>query len=168
MPYIAQQDRARLKKGGEFAKTTGELNFLLTKEIVTEIVKVGRSKAGSDSNLADAELFNLGRSYALFNEIVADLDTIKMLLGQGVRLEDQSFLRRASDHALMFVLQTGDLDTPGKEPQTQEEFDALRREVSLRMAGALGAVECAKLEFMRRVVAPYEDGKILANGDVYP
>ena len=31
----------------------------------------------------------------------------------------------------------------------------------------VGALECAKTEFNRRVVAPYEDTKILENGDVY-
>lgn len=31
----------------------------------------------------------------------------------------------------------------------------------------IGALEGAKLEFYRRVAAPYEDGKILENGDVY-
>lgn len=31
----------------------------------------------------------------------------------------------------------------------------------------LGALEGAKLEFYRRVVAPYEDEKIVENGDVY-
>ena len=31
----------------------------------------------------------------------------------------------------------------------------------------LGALEGAKLEFYRRVVAPYEDTKIEENGDVY-
>jgi hypothetical protein len=31
----------------------------------------------------------------------------------------------------------------------------------------LGALEGAKLEFYRRVVAQYEDGKIQENGDVY-
>lgn len=31
----------------------------------------------------------------------------------------------------------------------------------------LGALEGAKLEFYRRVVAPYEDQKIKENGDVY-
>lgn len=31
----------------------------------------------------------------------------------------------------------------------------------------LGALEGAKLEFYRRVVAPYEDEKIKDNGDVY-
>jgi hypothetical protein len=32
----------------------------------------------------------------------------------------------------------------------------------------VGALEGAKLEFYRRVAAPYEDKKILENGDVYP
>ncbi len=31
----------------------------------------------------------------------------------------------------------------------------------------VGALECAKLEVYRRVAAPYEDGKIVQNGDVY-
>lgn len=31
----------------------------------------------------------------------------------------------------------------------------------------VGALEGAKLEFYRRVVAPYEDQKIVENGDVY-
>lgn len=31
----------------------------------------------------------------------------------------------------------------------------------------LGALEGAKLEFYRRVAAPYEDTKIVENGDVY-
>jgi hypothetical protein len=31
----------------------------------------------------------------------------------------------------------------------------------------VGALECAKSEFYRRVVGPYEDTKIKENGDVY-
>ena len=31
----------------------------------------------------------------------------------------------------------------------------------------VNAMECAKLEFYRRVAAPYEDTKIKENGDVY-
>lgn len=31
----------------------------------------------------------------------------------------------------------------------------------------IGALECAKLEFQRRVLAPYEDHKCSENGDVY-
>jgi hypothetical protein len=104
----------------------------------------------------------------LFNEIVADLDTIKMLLSQAIGLNDDSFLRRATDHAFRFVLQTGDLGKPVEAPTDPAEVKALTKAVSRRMASALGAIECCKLEFMRRVVFPYEDGKILANGDVYP
>jgi hypothetical protein len=32
----------------------------------------------------------------------------------------------------------------------------------------VGALEGAKLEFYRRVAAPYEETKIKSNGDVYP
>ena len=32
----------------------------------------------------------------------------------------------------------------------------------------IGAVECMKLEFVRRVVSPYEDKKAESNGDVLP
>lgn len=31
----------------------------------------------------------------------------------------------------------------------------------------IGVLECAKIEFYRRVVIPYEDKKIVENGDVY-
>lgn len=31
----------------------------------------------------------------------------------------------------------------------------------------VGCMECAKLEFTRRVLSPYEDAKIAENGDVY-
>ena len=31
----------------------------------------------------------------------------------------------------------------------------------------VGVLECAKLEFYRRKAAPYEDTKIVSNGDVY-
>jgi hypothetical protein len=32
----------------------------------------------------------------------------------------------------------------------------------------VGALDGCKAEFQRRIVAPYEDGKISVNGDVYP
>lgn len=31
----------------------------------------------------------------------------------------------------------------------------------------VGALECAKLEFSRRIVTPFENAKIAENGDVY-
>ena len=36
-----------------------------------------------------------------------------------------------------------------------------------RINDVVGACEGAKAEFQRRVAVPYEDSKILANGDVY-
>lgn len=35
-----------------------------------------------------------------------------------------------------------------------------------KINNAVGVVECAKLELYRRLAAPYEDGKIHANGDM--
>jgi hypothetical protein len=46
-------------------------------------------------------------------------------------------------------------------------LDALPDEPRYRdFHAVLGALEAAKLEFYRRQVAPYEDGKIRENGDV--
>lgn len=36
-----------------------------------------------------------------------------------------------------------------------------------RFNAAVGALESAKLELYRRMIAPYEDKKIVENGDVY-
>ncbi len=36
-----------------------------------------------------------------------------------------------------------------------------------RINDILGALEGAKMEFYRRIVVPYEDQKIIDNGDVY-
>jgi hypothetical protein len=36
------------------------------------------------------------------------------------------------------------------------------------MNDVIGALECAKMEFNRRIVVPYEDYKWAINGDVYP
>ena len=48
------------------------------------------------------------------------------------------------------------LDTHWK---TREKYEAINQ--------VIGALECAKLEFYRRLAAPYEDKKIKENGDVY-
>lgn len=36
-----------------------------------------------------------------------------------------------------------------------------------RINEVIGVLECAKLELYRRIAAPYEDGKMAENGDVY-
>lgn len=47
--------------------------------------------------------------------------------------------------------------------------DYLRRcgESYTNLNEVIGVLECAKLEFYRRVVSPYEDKKIQGNGDIY-
>tara|TARA_R110000751_G_scaffold6560_2_gene27728 strand:+ start:3906 stop:4196 length:291 start_codon:yes stop_codon:yes gene_type:complete len=43
-----------------------------------------------------------------------------------------------------------------------------RQGVRYQTANAVvGALECAKLELYRRLIAPYEDEKVKSNGDVY-
>lgn len=44
--------------------------------------------------------------------------------------------------------------------------EAVRGGGYARLNDAIGALECAKLELYRRVVAPYEDRKIAENGDL--
>lgn len=43
------------------------------------------------------------------------------------------------------------------DPKTYADYNEL-----------VGVLECVKLEFYRRAITVYEDGKIADNGDVYP
>lgn len=47
------------------------------------------------------------------------------------------------------------------------DYLALKGEKYQYYADIVGALESCKLEFYRRAVAPYEDKKIIENGDVY-
>jgi len=42
------------------------------------------------------------------------------------------------------------------KPQSYTDYNAL-----------VGVLECVKLEFYRRAISTYEDGKMVENGDVY-
>lgn len=66
----------------------------------------------------------------------------------------------------------------GEVPGTQGELNfvlthavnAYLNRVGLRyetINDVMGALECAKTEFYRRVAAPYEDAKRVVNGDAY-
>ncbi len=67
----------------------------------------------------------------------------------------------------------------GGEPETAGELNYVISKIAdryliakggLRYANineVIGALECAKLEFYRRIAAPYEDTKIESAGDVY-
>jgi len=62
--------------------------------------------------------------------------------------------------------------TPGElnYKLTRELLDYLARlgHSYTRFNEVIGALECAKLELYRRLLAPYEDKKKDENGDVYP
>lgn len=71
-----------------------------------------------------------------------------------------------------------DLAPAGINPQDAGELNYVLTEICLRYSrgqggryqqinDVLGALEGAKLEFYRRLAAPYEDTKIAENGDVY-
>ena len=74
-----------------------------------------------------------------------------------------------------------DLDNQGCEPMTAGELNYVITKLLRRFAygsrseglsyaainDVLGALEGAKLEFYRRVAAPYESKKCVENGDVY-
>ncbi len=46
-------------------------------------------------------------------------------------------------------------------------FEAINKPGYNTINNVVGALECTKLEFYRRLAAPYEDTKIEENGDVY-
>lgn len=46
-------------------------------------------------------------------------------------------------------------------------FEGFKRVGYAEMNEVIGVLECVKLEFYRRVAAPYEDKKIKENGDVF-
>ena len=156
VPYIPQADRIRLlppdgKQPPEsvldladpcIPRTAGELNYLITMRIKKEFTEKGKS-------------------YALFNEIIADLDDAKMAIKQGIKLD--GFAGELIDLAYTFIFETDKLDKDIVLPDSVEE----QEKIGQRLISASGALECAKLEFYRRVVSKYEDQKILDNGDVY-
>jgi hypothetical protein len=47
------------------------------------------------------------------------------------------------------------------------DFLSIRGKNYSTLNDIIGVVECAKLEFYRRIAAPYEDEAIVRNGDVY-
>jgi len=89
-------------------------------------------------------------------------------INQKKRLQIEPGLSIASDviettgdlcYAIYWLISNYAQYPPGKENVGPEmDFDSASR--------ALVACECAKLEFYRRFVAPYEDKKIQENGDI--
>ena len=50
-----------------------------------------------------------------------------------------------------------------------EEYLRISGDISYaKLNEVVGVLECAKQEFYRRMATPYENAKIIENGDVYP
>jgi hypothetical protein len=75
-----------------------------------------------------------------------------------------------SCNAVDSCLLVGDLNyliTKIVDKYIQQQEDIHKGEHYQIYNSAIGALECAKLELYRRLIAPYEDIKIKQNGDVY-
>lgn len=84
-------------------------------------------------------------------EEIADIvDRADDLLDVGAKLESPGDLNYAITMIIMGFIEAGDL------PLWYQKINDV-----------LGALEGAKLEFYRRVAAPFEVGKSIENGDVY-
>lgn len=76
------------------------------------------------------------------------------------------------DHAVRSSLEDGRIPSEAGELNylVTKLCDAFLMKTGLsykNLNQAIGALECAKLELYRRVAAPYEDKKLIANGEVY-
>ena len=76
------------------------------------------------------------------------------------------------EHGIRESLNGGRKATKGGELNYQvskllNDFVAMKGLSYATINEAIGALECAKLEFYRRVAVPYENKKAIANGEVY-
>lgn len=76
----------------------------------------------------------------------------------------------ALEHVKMAVMSSTDhiLAVPQKPLHKELWYAVLSYNHADAVEHIIAAFECAKLEFYRRMAAPYEDTKIVQNGDCYP
>lgn len=78
----------------------------------------------------------------------------------------RSYLRRLLDTKNKFAVAPGDLNY--QITKLCVDYCNRRKPHDYTLYNeVMGALECAKQEFYRRMVVPYEDKKIEENGDVY-
>lgn len=139
MPYITMNDRKCIETGINTPRNAGELNYTI-------------------SALMNQYIVDKGLSYASINDCLGALETAKLVIVHMTARDEVPPLIYSEDnseslcHDISFLIHTYYKDK-------REEFSAL--------ADILGAAEGAKMEFYRRVAAPYEDKKREENGDVY-
>jgi hypothetical protein len=139
LPYIPKHSRPVVAQGG--ATNPGELNFELTLAIRAYLRESGELK------------------YAHINHVVECLEWVKAaILSAGPVFETAVELRTQLYHTADRYISRAQSYMMTVEYR-ERHFNAQRE--------AIGALECCKLEFYRRVAVPYEDRKIKSNGDVY-
>jgi hypothetical protein len=94
----------------------------------------------------DVELSSRGVSYSVLNDIVGDLDMLQVRIAAGLSV-------RSDDSVQLQWMQW-----------IIESWMSLSGATARDAVGVLG---CVREELYRRVAAPYEDSKVMANGDVY-
>lgn len=149
MPYIPSQDRTAIHNDllvhglNHVPANAGALNFLV-------------------SNLLNNELAAKGLNYARLNRLtgvlvhaqtLVDNGSAPPLFGEDKLKSDGLKAVFAHKDDLLTVIRT--LMCNARMAQTIDHFDAL------------GVMTCILFEFQRRVVGPYEDLKIIENGDAY-
>lgn len=78
--------------------------------------------------------------------------------------------RRLQLDGAIAMLSGAMMDSPGELNYVITKLCVAHARVAPNYAvhnAVIGALECAKLEYYRRVIAPYESAKIAENGDVY-
>lgn len=138
MPYIPKVDRSRVASSG--ATNAGELNFELTLAIRAYLRSVAPLK------------------YQHINDTVAALDWARSAISCQVFSSDGPLRNALHNTCNRYIERTC------KPHMTTDKYWLYQGQAE---RDVLGALECCKLEFYRRVAVPYEDRKITLNGDCY-
>lgn len=147
MPYISREARDDIADGNRSPATDGELNYQITRAIVEYIGLHGTRYAQINDIVGALEL-----SKATIAKWCDGGDAAKMPLIDLPQTPLDELHFRITGAACCFV------------KLMSADDDYIDNELTMSV---LGAIECAKLEFYRRVAAPYETTKALENGDVY-
>lgn len=138
MPYIDQDARAEIAQG-RTPKTPGELNFQLTRIVMNDLAERGPL------------------SYTACYGVIVALEALKA----------ECLIANLPPGVPLCIQRNGQ-----PSPLTLKLALALVKFAKANgdawsLADVIGTIECVKLEFYRRVVAPYEDKKAEQNGDAY-
>lgn len=138
MPYIDQAARAEIAEG-RTPKTPGELNFQLTRIVMNDLAERGPL------------------SYTACHGVITSLEALKVEVIVANLPPGVPFcIQRGGEPSALSL----------KLALVLAEFGKANG-AAWSLADVLGTIECVKLEFYRRVVAPYEDQKCEQNGDAY-